>query len=87
MHLDSTCLNNWGGVVGFVLGVLPQLPPNSAEWEELLAEGIHLCKINKEAELSAQATMPFYPQCERRATVMRSECVRRFRCEPQEAYL
>ena len=55
--------------------------------EELLAEGIHLCKINKEAELSAQATMPFYPQCERRATVMRSECVRRFRCKPQEAYL
>ena len=40
---------------------LPQLPPNSAEWEELLAEGIHLCKINKEAELSAQPTMSFWP--------------------------
>ena len=44
-----------------VLGVLPQLPPNSAEWEELLAEGIHLCKINQEAELSAQPTMTLFP--------------------------
>ena len=40
-----------------MLGVLPKLPPNNAAWEEMLAEGIHLCKINKEAELSAQVTM------------------------------
>eukprot|EP01048_Picozoa_sp_COSAG05_P044794 COSAG05_NODE_25628_length_195_cov_26.281250_1_plen_58_part_10 len=57
MHLDSVCLSGWGPFFGLVLGVLPQLPHNSAEWEELLAEGVHLCKINKEAELSAQATM------------------------------
>ena len=31
--------------------VLSQLPPDSAAWEELLAESIHLCKINREAEL------------------------------------
>ena len=54
MHLDSVCLIGWGGFFGTVLRVLPQLPPNNADWEELLAEGIHLCKINKEAELSAQ---------------------------------
>ena len=59
-HASRLCVSDcWGAVCQMCLA-LPQLPPNSAEWEELLAEGIHL-QVNKEAELSAQPTMTFYP--------------------------
>ena len=61
IHLDTVCFICWSGVMTTFVSMLPQLPPNSAEWEELLAEGIHLCKINKEAELSAQPTITWFP--------------------------
>ena len=59
-HLDSVSLIACSSVLGVVVPLLPKLPPNIAVWEELLAESIHMCKINKEAELSAQATMALY---------------------------
>ena len=61
MHLDSVCWNGVGGGLSIYLGVMSTIPPNNAAWEELLAEGIHLCKINKEAELSAQPRMTWFP--------------------------
>eukprot|EP01047_Picozoa_sp_COSAG01_P038713 COSAG01_NODE_3157_length_6489_cov_11.663380_2_plen_992_part_00 len=60
VHLESMCLCLNYGCVVISLGVFPALPPNSAAWEELLAEAIHLCKINREAELSAQPRMPWH---------------------------
>eukprot|EP01047_Picozoa_sp_COSAG01_P013145 COSAG01_NODE_610_length_14860_cov_222.563647_4_plen_1950_part_00 len=54
VHLDSACLSGIYAGLAFVTGVLPSLPPHIDAWEELLAEAIHMCKINKEAELSAQ---------------------------------
>ena len=54
VHLDSLCLNAAYSALIYWSGVLPTLPPNSAACEELLAESIHVCMMNKEAELSAK---------------------------------
>eukprot|EP01047_Picozoa_sp_COSAG01_P022601 COSAG01_NODE_1347_length_10632_cov_29.175370_3_plen_2601_part_00 len=54
VHLDSVCLNAAYTALVYWSGVLPTLPPNSAACEELLAESIHVCMMNKEAELSAK---------------------------------
>eukprot|EP01047_Picozoa_sp_COSAG01_P054828 COSAG01_NODE_6039_length_3884_cov_2.766975_1_plen_928_part_00 len=61
VHLDSVCWNGVGAGLTFCLSVMSTVQPNSAAWEELLAEAIHLCKVNKEAELSAQPRMTWYP--------------------------
>eukprot|EP01050_Picozoa_sp_SAG11_P033274 SAG11_NODE_11228_length_775_cov_1.045858_1_plen_247_part_10 len=52
MHLDSICLSAVSNGPQYFSSVSPTIPPNSAAWEELLAESIHVCKINQ--ELSAQ---------------------------------
>ena len=59
MHLDSVHFSACWCPLSIGLGLLPELPPNRLEWEELLGESIHLCMINKEAELSAQSTCQY----------------------------
>eukprot|EP01047_Picozoa_sp_COSAG01_P081880 COSAG01_NODE_16511_length_1230_cov_3.355438_1_plen_409_part_11 len=54
VHLDSLCLHPAYIALMCWSGVLPTLPPNSAACEELLAESIHVCMVNREAELSAK---------------------------------
>ena len=61
VHLNSVCWCGVGAAFSIYLGVMSTLPPNSAALEELLAEAIHLCKVNKEAELSAQPRMTWFP--------------------------
>eukprot|EP01047_Picozoa_sp_COSAG01_P076701 COSAG01_NODE_13559_length_1567_cov_7.455722_1_plen_522_part_11 len=57
VHLDSLYLSSVYAGVLFWVGLVPTLPPDSVTWEELLAESIHLCKVNKEAGLAAQPKM------------------------------
>eukprot|EP01048_Picozoa_sp_COSAG05_P033546 COSAG05_NODE_13519_length_427_cov_0.612805_1_plen_47_part_10 len=33
--------------------------PHDGIWNEILAEAVHLMKVNQEAELSTQSRMPF----------------------------
>ena len=49
-----------GGFGQQIAGNLASLPHDDV-WDAMLAEAVHLMKVNKEAELSAQATMPFWP--------------------------
>eukprot|EP01047_Picozoa_sp_COSAG01_P064989 COSAG01_NODE_8694_length_2694_cov_71.102890_3_plen_725_part_01 len=60
VHLDSVCLAGAYGSIVHWSGVLPTLPPNSAACKELLAESIHVCMMNKEAELSAKTHSRFH---------------------------
>ena len=59
MHLDSMCLSMVCAGLSISIGLFEKLPPSNAAWEELLAESIHICKVNMEAELSAQPRMSF----------------------------
>ena len=58
VHLDSICVGNciWCAINYVMLTGVSQLPPNDAG-EEILAESIHMVKVNKAAELSAQECM------------------------------
>ena len=47
----------------YLVPLFKTLPSNNAVWEELLAEGIHILKINKEAQMSAQEAMPYASVC------------------------
>eukprot|EP01048_Picozoa_sp_COSAG05_P005418 COSAG05_NODE_321_length_11453_cov_62.107539_2_plen_2300_part_00 len=63
-HLDMICLNGAvAGLLAYVVPLLKTLPDSNAAWEELLLEGIHILKINQEAELSAQEAMPWWTVC------------------------
>eukprot|EP01047_Picozoa_sp_COSAG01_P025923 COSAG01_NODE_1653_length_9619_cov_43.055573_3_plen_686_part_00 len=40
-----------------VLSVISKLPSGSTSWEDMLSEGIHVLKVNQEAQMSAQPQM------------------------------
>ena len=61
MDLVSVCaVGVANGLVG-VCGVTQAAGklPDTAAWEDLLTEGIHMLKVNQQAELSAQPLTPF----------------------------
>jgi hypothetical protein len=61
INIDTLLVSGPIGSVAAVAPVLPNLPADSAAWEELLAESIHLLKMNRDGKLSAQPQMMWYP--------------------------
>ena len=58
VHLDTVCLNATDVFTSQIMSNVKRIVPHGV-WEEILAEAVHLMKINQEAELSAQAQMPW----------------------------
>eukprot|EP01048_Picozoa_sp_COSAG05_P004418 COSAG05_NODE_237_length_13170_cov_25.700558_5_plen_1165_part_00 len=59
-HLPDTLNTSILGMLGAI--IVPNLAslPYDDVWDAILAEAVHLIKVNKEAELSAQARMSFW---------------------------
>eukprot|EP01047_Picozoa_sp_COSAG01_P002621 COSAG01_NODE_70_length_28755_cov_34.709067_20_plen_556_part_00 len=60
VNLLSICLVGPVLSLAVLLTMLSRLPPDNAVWEELLAEGIHMVKLNREAEMLRQPRKPFH---------------------------